>query len=390
MKLSLNENIRAYRKKMSLTQEQLAEAMGVSVATVSKWEGGSICPDVIMLTELADFFQISVDVLLGYEWEKRSMGQCAEYISMLFRERRYEEGVTEARKAIQKYPNSFQVMYISGEMLYVAALNHNHLNMQGGEKIEEIKGEFEYAAKILERSLELFDQNTDKEISRESIHQEIGEIYGYMGDMRRAVEYLTEHNVCNLNDKMIGIYWSELKEYDKAWPYAAESFRRSLLEAWTSYISVYNVLINTDRFDEAIDLSKWTRNFCMSVAAEDSSYFEKAAVTATMLTAAAYAYKQAAKYTDYATEIKAHIKSALLSAKHFDEKPDYTGRLKLFDYKGGSIHDGFGETAFILARHTVVSCKEDEAPYKILVGLYNEMVEEMGLDKELVILEEEK
>ena len=63
MKISLNENIRNYRKGMSLTQEQLAEAMGVSVATVSKWEGGSVSPDVEMLAELADFFQTSVDVL---------------------------------------------------------------------------------------------------------------------------------------------------------------------------------------------------------------------------------------------------------------------------------------------------------------------------------------
>ena len=40
MKLSIAENIRSYRRDMRLTQEQLAEALGVTVGAVSKWESG--------------------------------------------------------------------------------------------------------------------------------------------------------------------------------------------------------------------------------------------------------------------------------------------------------------------------------------------------------------
>lgn len=40
MKSNINENIKLYRKEKGFTQEQLAEAMGVSVGAVSKWESG--------------------------------------------------------------------------------------------------------------------------------------------------------------------------------------------------------------------------------------------------------------------------------------------------------------------------------------------------------------
>ena len=63
----LAENIRTFRKARSLTQEQLAEVLGVTTGAVYKWEARLSQPELGMLMELADFFDTSVDVLLGYE-----------------------------------------------------------------------------------------------------------------------------------------------------------------------------------------------------------------------------------------------------------------------------------------------------------------------------------
>ena len=49
MQLKLSENIKKYRKDMSLTQEALAEVLGVTVGAVSKWENGNNVPDVLMM-----------------------------------------------------------------------------------------------------------------------------------------------------------------------------------------------------------------------------------------------------------------------------------------------------------------------------------------------------
>ena len=52
MKNRIADQIRFYRKQKGLTQEQLAEAMGVSVAAVSKWEQGQSLPESVILRVL--------------------------------------------------------------------------------------------------------------------------------------------------------------------------------------------------------------------------------------------------------------------------------------------------------------------------------------------------
>jgi len=64
---TLGDRIKYHRKRMGLTQEQLAERMGVSAQAVSKWEHNQSCPDITVLPSLAALFGISVDELLGNE-----------------------------------------------------------------------------------------------------------------------------------------------------------------------------------------------------------------------------------------------------------------------------------------------------------------------------------
>ncbi len=54
-------------EKQGITQEQLAEAMGVTVGAVYKWEQNLSPPDIRIILELAHFFGVSVDVLVGCE-----------------------------------------------------------------------------------------------------------------------------------------------------------------------------------------------------------------------------------------------------------------------------------------------------------------------------------
>ncbi len=61
MKHTLSENIGRLRREWGMTQEQLAEAMGVSFAAVSKWERGVSAPELGTMLELADLFEVSLD-----------------------------------------------------------------------------------------------------------------------------------------------------------------------------------------------------------------------------------------------------------------------------------------------------------------------------------------
>ncbi len=71
MKLTLGDNIRTFRRAMDMTQEQLAEQLGVSFQSVSRWENGTTYPDMELLPALARIFSVTVDALLGMSDEER-------------------------------------------------------------------------------------------------------------------------------------------------------------------------------------------------------------------------------------------------------------------------------------------------------------------------------
>lgn len=63
--MTLGEKIATLRKNKSITQEALAQQLGVTNQAVSKWESDQCCPDVMLLPKLADIFGISLDALFG-------------------------------------------------------------------------------------------------------------------------------------------------------------------------------------------------------------------------------------------------------------------------------------------------------------------------------------
>ena len=77
MKLNLGNHIRTNRRRMNLTQEQLAEKLGTSAQTVSRWENGVTYPDLEMLPIMASFFGVSVDSLLSCTEEEKKV-RCDE------------------------------------------------------------------------------------------------------------------------------------------------------------------------------------------------------------------------------------------------------------------------------------------------------------------------
>lgn len=67
MEQTLGKRISTNRKRLGLTQDQLAEQLGVTAQAVSKWENDQSCPDIATLPRLAEIFGITTDELLGYE-----------------------------------------------------------------------------------------------------------------------------------------------------------------------------------------------------------------------------------------------------------------------------------------------------------------------------------
>lgn len=153
MKLSLAQNICRLRKQNGLTQERLAEALGVTFAAVSKWERGVATPDLGLMAELASLFSVSLDALAGFELQQSSAEALARRLLHLQREKRFGEAVSEAEEALRRYPNDFRVVYRCGSLYELAGLEQNRPDwLRRGRD-------------LLERSLPLLSQNTDPAVS---------------------------------------------------------------------------------------------------------------------------------------------------------------------------------------------------------------------------------
>ena len=110
--IKIGETISKIRKEKNLTQEQLSEVFGVSVAAVSKWETGIAYPDIELLPKIADFFDISIDLLLGYDMSKTklSTSEHLDKAEELFSgEGKEKEAITYLGNLVYRYPNNIKL-----------------------------------------------------------------------------------------------------------------------------------------------------------------------------------------------------------------------------------------------------------------------------------------
>ena len=240
------DQIRFYRRQEGLTQEQLAEAMGVSVAAVSKWEQGQSLPELPMLMELADFFDLSVDALLGYRLRSNDRKSVSERLKVLRREDRYDEGLAEAEKALQKFPNTFTVVYECAKLF----------EMAGGTRKD--KALQRRALDLLTHAIRLLPQNSDPQVSEMSLRLDMANVLLDMEDWERALALFKENNACGLLDDQIGCLLALVKERrEEGVPYLS----MALLRAVTSLVRVCdgfaNVFEARKNMKSAIDILQW-------------------------------------------------------------------------------------------------------------------------------------
>ncbi len=261
MEIQLSENIRRLRREHSLTQEQLAEALGVTVGAVYKWERRQSLPEIKLLVEMAEFFETSVDVLLGYGWERGSMKDAVSRISELCSEKNFDEGVKYAEKALKKYPNSFGVVWQSG-MMYALMMNRK----ASGRAIE-----------LFERALRLMDQNSQEEISEWSIKNQIAICYADIGQYERAVELLKQNNLCGVNNDLIGNILSQhCKKPEEALAYLSDSLGNILGSVYRISLGYANAYAELGRLDDAKDMMLWALQLCQGLRQSDTiTYMDK-------------------------------------------------------------------------------------------------------------------
>ena len=111
--------IKKYRKEAGMTQEEMANRLGVTTPAVNKWENSNSKPDIELLAPIARLLDISLDTLLSFH-EKLSDTEIEEIIrkmDKMFSEEGYEKTYEWALRLIKEYPNCNMLIWQAAPML---------------------------------------------------------------------------------------------------------------------------------------------------------------------------------------------------------------------------------------------------------------------------------
>jgi len=122
--LNISEPIKARRRELGMTQEQLAQQLGVSGPAVSKWEQGASYPDVTLLPALARALHTDLNTLMGFRRmpEKAEITQMLARVNDVVREQGVDAGVALAKEILREYPDCGALLFglaatIDGRMM---------------------------------------------------------------------------------------------------------------------------------------------------------------------------------------------------------------------------------------------------------------------------------
>lgn len=133
--LRISEHIVKLRKQKGITQDELASFLGVTKASVSKWENGQSMPDIMLLPEIATYFDVTVDELLGYEPQlsKEQIQKIYGELGENFAQMPFEDAFAKSEALVKKYYSCYLFLL----QICVLWLNH-YMLAEEKERQEEI------------------------------------------------------------------------------------------------------------------------------------------------------------------------------------------------------------------------------------------------------------
>lgn len=148
--LRLSENIGRLRREKRITQDELATFLSITKASVSKWETGQSYPDILLLPQIASYFDISIDELLGYEpqMSREQIRKIYLELSEDFSKLPFNEVMDKSRSIVKKYYSCYPLL------TQIVLLWINHFMIVSNKEIQDeiLKESIELCNHIIENS----------------------------------------------------------------------------------------------------------------------------------------------------------------------------------------------------------------------------------------------
>ncbi len=164
--MSIGSTIKRLRREKEITQEQLAEYLGITSRAISQWECDRTAPDISQLPALCHIFDVSSDVLLGIDIEKNNeeIKKILSEANELGNQGKNVERTTLLREANRKFPRDYKIMERLADAIVC------EYSRKGIKAYDEV---FDLCNQILAEC-------TDSTIRYEAIDT-LGTAYGYAG-----------------------------------------------------------------------------------------------------------------------------------------------------------------------------------------------------------------
>lgn len=192
MNVKIGEKIKALRKRDDMTQERLAEVLGVTNQAVSKWESGNSYPDIEYISPIANTFNITIDYLFDHHTAEKQR-KIQDYLTQ-YSKRRLDnpsdcnEQIAIMRQALAEFPAEEILLLKLAEALFWQWINRRCEKEQDGYKIPDVEHNksldyWEESVKIMEG---LLVSSTDDTI-RGQCREKLAEIYGSIGEKEKQL-----------------------------------------------------------------------------------------------------------------------------------------------------------------------------------------------------------
>lgn len=256
--LKIGEVIKKLRKDKGMTQEDLAQYVGVSTPAISKWESGTTYPDITILPILANLFEVSIDNLLNYKAELEDseiikiVKECEAYII-----NSDIDGYLDIhKKYIRKYPSNYKLHYGLVGLHVMAYANITDENVRENLVEDSIK--------ILENSV----KNTKDMKIKEASLTLISSQYLLKNQADKAEEAIKKiyKPTCNPN-MVLPIIYTEQGKVEQARKLMQENLQTALIEAMGAAIALGTNYYNYKDGKELdyIDFDKAQKYFELSI-----------------------------------------------------------------------------------------------------------------------------
>lgn len=247
------------RKAKGMSQEQLGELLHTSRQAVSKWERGESYPDIDRVRELAVFFGVSIDYLLGYDVEASSVTSFIARLQESADHKTCDVNFEEIRLVAAANANNIDLFEHIIAYLFLC-WNRNRNPVVPYLLVEYAK-----------RLLALLQSGSGDLSKIRRVQRYVAIAYGLMRDYASAEAYIKKNHIDHVDELLVN-YAFELGHYQEASEIASRIFLDSLALMTNGQLTQVRFLLKSNRVAEAEELADWCLSFLRSVLKQDGAF----------------------------------------------------------------------------------------------------------------------